>query len=66
MSGLPHHRAGRLRIVLGWLVLSVAIPRLHTQDAAADPVLAAMKQELNRSFQNLKKDPVPSYFSRIS
>jgi len=55
-----------LRIVLGWLVLSVAIPRLHTQDAAADPVLAAMKQELNRSFQNLKKDPVPSYFSRIS
>jgi TldD protein len=28
----------------------------------ADPVMNAMTQELNRSFQNLKKTPVPPYF----
>jgi TldD protein len=27
-----------------------------------DPVLSAMSQELNRSFQNLKKTPAPPYF----
>ncbi len=29
---------------------------------SADPVLTAMKQELNRSLENLKKQPVPPYF----
>lgn len=32
------------------------------QDKSADPVLAAMTQELDRSLQNLKKAPVPPYF----
>ncbi|HKI27718.1 MAG TPA: metallopeptidase TldD-related protein [Candidatus Sulfotelmatobacter sp.] len=34
----------------------------RAQKAAADPVLTAMQQELTRSFQNLKKAPVPPYF----
>ena len=33
-----------------------------SQDKPTDPVLAAMRQELDRSFQNLKKTPVPPYF----
>ncbi len=32
------------------------------QDKPADPVLAAMRAELDRSFQNLKKTPVAPYF----
>lgn len=32
------------------------------QDKPADPVLAAMRAELDRSFQNLKKAPVAPYF----
>jgi len=32
------------------------------QDKPADPVLAAMRAELDRSFQNLKKTPAPPYF----
>ncbi len=33
-----------------------------TQEKPADPVLSAMSQELDRSFQNLQKGPVPPYF----
>lgn len=33
-----------------------------TEDKRPDPVLTAMSQELNRSFQSLKKAPVPPYF----
>jgi TldD protein len=44
-----------------WVVLlSVAIS--GAQQKASDPVMAAMSQELMRSFQNLKKTPVPPYF----
>jgi len=32
------------------------------QQASTDPVLTAMRQELTRSFQNLKKTPTPPYF----
>lgn len=35
---------------------------LSAQATASDPVLAAMEEELNRSFQNLKKTPTPPYF----
>jgi TldD protein len=35
---------------------------LCAQQAPADPVLAAMQQELNRSTQNLKKTPLAPYF----
>ena len=34
----------------------------QTPPSSADPVLAALKQELNRSFAALKKQPVPPYF----
>ena len=33
-----------------------------TAQKSADPVMNAMSQELNRSFQNLKKEPLPPYF----
>lgn len=55
---LPIHFA----ITLCWIGLSAAVPGLRAQSTAADPVLAAMKQELSRSFQNFKKGPVPPYF----
>lgn len=32
------------------------------QDVSSDPVLVSLQQELNRSFDNLKKQPVPVYF----
>jgi TldD protein len=35
---------------------------LCAQTTVGDPVLAAMEQELNRSFQNLKKTATPPYF----
>ena len=35
---------------------------LWAQKNSPDPVLTAMQQELSRSFQNLKKAPVPPYF----
>jgi TldD protein len=44
-----------------WVVLlTVAIS--GAQQKPSDPVMAAMTQELTRSFQNLKKTPVPPYF----
>jgi len=59
VAGLPHKRSGRFAIALcGFLV--AAAPLLRAQ--AADPVLAAMRQELDRSFRNLKKGSVPPYF----
>lgn len=35
---------------------------LCAQQTPSDPLLTAMQQELNRSLQNLKKEPVPPYF----
>jgi TldD protein len=34
----------------------------YAQQIPKDPVLSAMQQELTRSFENLKKTPVPPYF----
>lgn len=39
----------------------IGIPGI-AQDTSSDPVLAALKLELARSFANLKKQPVPVYF----
>ena len=44
-----------------WVVL-LAVAISGAQQKAPDPVMAAMSQELMRSFQNLKKTPVPPYF----
>jgi TldD protein len=49
-------------MVLCWLALVANPARLRAQPASTDPVLAAMKDELNRSFQNFKKAAVPPYF----
>jgi len=62
VPGLPHNRAGRFAILLCWVVLSATVSWLCAQETPADHVLAAMKQELNRSFQNFKKGSVPPYF----
>lgn len=35
---------------------------VRAQDVSADPVLASLQKELHRSFDNLKKQPVPVYF----
>ena len=35
---------------------------LYAQQTPTDPILSAMQQELSRSFENLKKTPVPLYF----
>ncbi len=43
-------------VVLLFAVIAVA------QQKSADPVMGAMTKELGRSFQNLKKTPVPPYF----
>lgn len=43
------------------LVFSVSLS-LQAQKNSSDAVLAAMQQELTRSFQNLKKAPVAPYF----
>ena len=43
-------------VVLFFAVIAVA------QQKSADPVMDAMTKELGRSFQNLKKTPVPPYF----
>jgi len=34
----------------------------YAQDSQTDPILASLQQELARSFENLKKQPVPVYF----
>lgn len=45
------------------LVLLLLVPFvLCAQQTPSDPTLDAMQQELTRSLQNLKKEPVPPYF----
>jgi predicted Zn-dependent protease len=44
-----------------FVVFSVSL-LLHAQKDSADPVLAAMQQELTRSFENLKKASAAPYF----
>ncbi len=42
---------------------SAASPAANvSEDVASDPVLSGLQQELHRSFDNLKKEPVPAYF----
>ena len=36
--------------------------QMSARQTPSDPLLNAMQQELNRSLQNLKKEPVPPYF----
>src|SRR5579863_10777282 len=47
-----------------WLTLSLLLssPVLSAQQAPVDSVVKAMRQELDRSMQDLKKTPVPPYF----
>ncbi len=49
-----------IRLFVSTLLLSSFV--LTAQDAATDPVLVALQAELHRSFDNLKKEPVPVYF----
>ena len=55
-----------IRRFLPLVILCSAIPLLSDKtlgaQAADDPVLASLQQELHRSFDNLKKQPVPAYF----
>jgi TldD protein len=44
------------------LSLLLGAPALSAQQAPADSVMTAMRQELDRSMQDLKKTPVPPYF----
>jgi len=44
------------------LCLLFGAPVLFGQQPPADPVVTAMRQELDRSMQNLKRTPVPPYF----
>lgn len=52
-------RSLRLLHCAAVVLLCVAV---QAQDKAGDPVLAAMGQELTRSYQNLQKQPMPPYF----
>ncbi len=45
-----------------FVVLAALLTALSAAAQQSDPVLAAMKAELNRSMQNLKQQPVPPYF----
>ncbi len=49
------------RSAVVWVVLLSAVISAAAQKSA-DPVMAAMTQELTRSFANLKRTPVPPYF----
>jgi len=49
-----------IRLFLSALLLSSFA--LTAQDAGTDPVLVALQQELHRSFDSLKKEPLPVYF----
>lgn len=51
----------RARGILAFLLMFVAVASAQDQKSV-DPVLATMKQELNRSFETLKKSSVPPYF----
>ncbi|MFB3813369.1 MAG: TldD/PmbA family protein [Terriglobales bacterium] len=44
------------------VVVGFSLACMAQERCTADPVLASMKQELNRSFAILKKSPVPPYF----
>ncbi|HYG99998.1 MAG TPA: metallopeptidase TldD-related protein [Terriglobales bacterium] len=44
------------------VLLFFAVAGLAQENKIPDPVLATMKQELTRSFEVLKKSPVPPYF----
>jgi hypothetical protein len=44
------------------LLVSWPLFAQQARPAAVDPVIAAMRQELDRSMQNLKKGSVPPYF----
>ena len=46
----------------GIAVLALVPVGLSAQQTPTDPILSAMQQELTRSFENLKKAPVPVYF----
>lgn len=50
-----------LRVLCLSALPTAAFP-MRAQQGPADPVLAAMKRELSRSLENLKKEPVPPYF----
>ena len=43
-------------------LLFVASMGSYAQQTPSDPILSAMQQEMARSFENLKKTPVPPYF----
>jgi TldD protein len=47
-----------------WLTTSLLLisPVLFAQQSPADPTAAAMRKELDRSLEDLKKAPVPPYF----
>jgi TldD protein len=49
-----------IRLFLAALLLPHCL--LAAQTSASDPVLTALQAELHRSFDNLKKQPVPVYF----
>jgi predicted Zn-dependent protease len=56
----PDHEVFVKRIFVAWIVLLAGLAA--AQQKPADSVLTALTQELDRSFQNLKKTPVPPYF----
>jgi len=47
---------------LCWLGLLVLSGVAAGQEVSNDPVLATMRQEMERSLENLKKTPIPPYF----
>jgi len=52
----------RRSLIFGPVLWLFALWGFCAAQTSADPVLNAMQQELNRSFQNLKKTDVPPYF----
>jgi predicted Zn-dependent protease len=52
----------RRSLILGPVLWLFALLGFCVAQTPADPVLNAMQQELNRSFQNLKKTDTPPYF----
>ena len=59
---MPARRSTAVPCVL--LLLSAAVWPAAAQDSARSPVLAAMRQELTRSIENLKTQPTPPSFLR--
>jgi predicted Zn-dependent protease len=52
----------RSRVLCLVSIFLVSCAGLRAQQAASDPVLTAMQQELDRSLRNLKNTPTPPYF----